>query len=261
MSYCTLYQCGKPRPDPNFIYTPHACFSGMYGNVMSQTEVEVIVLKKYASNFTADMRLTSEEINKYYNLLRDCEFVFTLEEGTRKYSASSIKDQAKETDCYIFNIKIQANSRLVNLIILNAIRYLYESDYYKMVKDFIELCEYPTDISIFNRFLLAHSIVRETVHSGHCLLQSNSEVKRYYSDKDFVKLILQAPAELPKDKEGYAPVYYANYLLRSLHYKNAMSLPDMGNIKRDMQAAMKEKDFKTLFNIYGSKVVGAKVPD
>ena len=128
MSYCTLYQCGKPRPDPAYIYTPHPCFSGMYGNVMSQTEVEVIVLKKYASNFTAGMRLTPEEVNTYYNLLRDCEFVFTLEEGTRKFTPSSIRDQAKETDCYIFNIKIQANSRLVNLIILNAIRYLYESD-------------------------------------------------------------------------------------------------------------------------------------
>lgn len=261
MSYCTLYQCGTPRPDPKYIYTPHACFSGMYSSVMSQREVEVIVLKNYASNFSANMRLTSEEVNTYYNLLRDCEFVFSLEEGTRKFTPSSIKDQAKATDCYIFNIKIQANSRLVNLIILNAIRYLYEADYYNMVRDFIELCTYPTDVSIFNRFLLAHSIVKESVHSGHCLLQSNSEVKRFYSDKDFVKLVLQAPAEMPKDKEGYTQVYYANHILRALSYKGAMSLPDMGNIKRELQAAMKEKDFKTLFNIYGSKVVGAKIPD
>lgn len=260
MAYCTLYQPGPKRPDPKYTYTPHACFSGMYGNIMGQNEVEVIVLKKYPGGSDASMHLSSEEVNTYYNLLRDCEFVFSLEEGTRLFS-NTTREAAKEVECYIFNIKVQANSRLVNLILLNAIRYLYENTYYKMVRDFIALCEYKTDISTFNRFLLAHSIVQESVHSGHCLLQSNSEVKRYYSDKDFVKLILQAPAELPKDKDGYTSVYYANYLLRSLTYKNAMTLQEMSAIKKELQAAKQENDFKTLFNIYGSKIVGAKVPD
>ena len=40
-----------------------------------------------------------------------------------------------------------------------------------------------------------------------------------------------------------------------------MTLQEMSAIKKELQAAKQENDFKTLFNIYGSKIVGAKVPD
>lgn len=266
MTYCTLYQGVGTKPDPNYKYSPNACFSGLYGNVMSQKEIEVLVLKEYPTSYLASQKFTSNQVYQYYNLLRDCEFVFSMEEGQRRIK---FVDEHVPTDCYIFNIKVQANSRLVNLILLNAIRYLYETNFHMIVSAFLKLCYYDTDISTFNRFLLAHSLTHESHHSGHCLLQSSIDVKRYYSDKDFVNLILKAPSRIKSSiiNDGERP-YTANYLLRSLTYvpagttgPAAFTLKEMADLKYELLAIWDSNDLKALFYLYGSKIVGAKVPD
>lgn len=267
MRYCTLYQGVGTKPDPNYKYSPNDCFSGLYGNVMSQKEIEVLVLKSYPTNYEASQKFTPNQVYQYYNLLRDCEFVFSMEEGQRMVGLNM--NPAKLIDCYIFNIKVQANSRLVNLILLNAIRYLYETNFHLIVSAFLKLCDYDTDISTFNRFLLAHSLTRESHHSVHCLLQSSIDVKRYYSDKDFVNLILKAPARIKSSviNDGERP-YIANYLLRSLTYvpagttgPAAFTRQEMTDLKNELLAIWDSNDLKALFYLYGSKIVGAKVPD
>ena len=249
MSYSTMYQTAKvgEKLNPKNPYRITACFGGFYGSVMSYEVVEVIVLKKYGQKFPGGvMRLTEEEIFKFYENLRDCEFNFSLEVTKRIIETGELG----ETECYVFTIDIQQNSRLVNLILLNAIRYLYEANMHLIVTAFNALMEYKHKLSTFNRFLLAHALSTGH-HSGHCLIRQTNTIFKHYTEDMFLERVLKMPNETKNAKWlGDIPGYHgfaANMILEALPLDPVLA--------QKLQTLYKENNIKKLFEVYESQIM------
>lgn len=220
MSYCCNYDVKNGSKVRNA-----ACFREIYRCLSSVKEVTVYVLKDYnfsspCGNHSASNTLlySEEEIEEYINLLNKCGFNLNLKVG-----------KCDEKDAYLISFKIGKekgeNSIFASLILLNAIRYLYEHTYNHVPGAFLHLCKYENDdVNIFTRFLIANWIIPSTAGFGHCtrnrcLLEkplTDNEVKKHVIE--YYENVTCVQGVLPKCK-SFIPVTDSDQLKKMLENK------------------------------------------
>lgn len=143
------------------------CFGGYYDQMHSYKNIKVFILKNYPYPYeqSSDMSYTTEAVIKYVDYFK--KMGFTLD-----FSEEKIKLNSKTCDAYAVSWKIGnqdgENTVLSTLILMNALRYLYENPYQKIVDAFFHLASQEGDVHLFNRFLIAH-VVAHNFPSGHML--------------------------------------------------------------------------------------------
>lgn len=191
-----------------------ACYSGEYSD-SSVTKYEVFVPRQ-AQTPENDKKISNRyfsdrDIIIYCNLLKRMGFRFSFtSNSTRKINCSyySIKELG-EFNSFMFTINTEENSSPSNLILLNAFRYLYEGNFYLIVKNFLELASNKScEMLLFNKFILAHYAVDNYNNSNHSFRPDVGFICFYTKDK-YKEIILDYKNQVKNLKE-YLPVASKN---------------------------------------------------
>lgn len=165
-------------PDAEFVVAK-ICFAPQYSMIHEYEQFNVYVLKT-VTNFT------KIEIEQYYNCLIKMGFKFSMEETTIKIGMYS---EPIGEPTYKFVILIKENSPIANLIIINAIRYLYENPYHNIVSTFLLLVNSNAQESLINKFIISH--YGRLYELGHCICRIDYRILKLMSEEKFKKIVLE----------------------------------------------------------------------
>lgn len=220
MAYCCTYDVLNLSGN----LTTHravACFSAWYGHMNKVKELYIYVFKEgyfkgatklgyqdkeYPIGYDTEnsCRFSKGEINRYVELLQRIGFKLSYEE-IEKFELSPGLNE----DCYKFTITNE-NTPLSMLILCNAIRYLHETDFYKIVKTFLAICNMKGRMNTWNRFILAHRISGSISNSNHTI-DDNQVINKFITIPQIRKYILEntnnyscVAANIPKSISCYA---------------------------------------------------------
>lgn len=132
--------------------------------------------------------LTEKEIQNYLKLLIKTGFKFDCYQKKVKY-----KNVVE--DGYAIHIKKGQNSGMSNLILLNAIRYIYESAFPNIVKLFIKLARSKSKLHLLNKFFIAHSTTNKFVvgfASGHSIAKQVNQTFKILSDQELKNIVFES---------------------------------------------------------------------
>ncbi len=191
MAFCTIYQAGRGSfPDINKGVSANACFSGTYTRLGDYTHINVYVLKNYkigdlthhlSTNHSA---LKEEEFLTYMKGLEKCGFKFKMSPHKINYMYGNDK---YIVDGWVVQIELKENSPVMNLVLLNAIRYAYEGNFPEIARKFISLMPSRSKMKMINRFFMAHA--GGAYNSGHSILPHNQLLLPILSDREIKELL------------------------------------------------------------------------
>jgi hypothetical protein len=176
-------------------YFHASCFSATYSSASKYDKFKVYVLKKYntAKINGANLKYSSKEVYEFAFYLKCCGFKFNVEE------ANVFIPKIDETvDSYIFHIPVKQNSNLGVLLMLNAVRYLYEYDLNKIADRFLQFCREKRGPHLLNRFFAAH-LIGNLVNANHCITSSHSKLMHYLNDKEINEVLTDPKTYISTD--------------------------------------------------------------
>lgn len=232
MSYCCNFRVTKTNGEKEEVHNT-SCFAGYYGRMDSFKEIGIYVLKNYNFgnyNKLNKMQFSKKEVEAYVKLLRKIGFYLTFEDNV-----PCTVSNGTTHDSYFISWKIGnkegENNNYSTLILMNAIRYLYEKPFPEIVEGFLHLSKYRNkEINFFTRFLMAH-YAPERVHSGHCIRSSYSQLEKPLTNEQVKNLVLNnkdrhylVQNTLPHCMRG-CPVKETNELTRM--FKDKVILKDI----------------------------------
>ena len=152
----------------NYLKNPNGAFAyksrtnGCWGAIYnSSLKNDYEFVRAFINHPSHACHSTPEEQDKYCKLLRRMGFhlsmPFEVEFSLTDYYG---KTTGKKVTLRAVDIYIQKNSAISNLILLNAVRYMWDHRYYEgasAMRDFLAMAEQKSRVSMWNRFLLAHT--------------------------------------------------------------------------------------------------------
>lgn len=165
-------------------------------------------------------KFTDKEVADYIKYLNKIGFKISVEfDAEFTYNKANHKGQ-------IFTIDLKDSSPISGLICLNAIRYLYEGDFHKIVSAFLRYSKQRSKINFYNRFILAHSTY-PTTNENHYILPDYTFVKML-SDEEVEKQILKLNKQITRVCD-YLP-QFSKYM-QGNDRTNIQAIIENGNIK------------------------------
>ena len=133
--HCGVEYRLKYKADENFqLRENYACYNRFYRNLYNIETVQVFFVKKWSN------ALTEEEILSFLGYLKKMKFKFTYRNTEEEW---------------IFEIKPEKNSMLVNKILLNCFRFLYAENFPDIVKTFLKFVKNKQKQPLWNILLLS----------------------------------------------------------------------------------------------------------
>lgn len=154
-----------------------ACFSAHYGSIKHISKIRVYFAKeKQPDNRDYVKYLGESAVEKYIaylnrmgmrcRLFKNISFQSKL---SGKYIPGKGWKEGDDYDVkgYAIDIYCNKNSDFTNLLLLNAVRFIYEEDMHKTVSLFLRYCASRSNISLIDRFILALKGVGEVNNTNH----------------------------------------------------------------------------------------------
>ena len=184
-------------------YRDEMCFSDWYPCAEEVKKWIVFVRKEYTGHriqcesYHHEVLLSYEEISEYIGLLQKMGFKVSMREAHNWPG--------------VWAFESAGNSIPATLILLNSIRDIYEDHRDEIIKIFLRYAKEESDLSLWNRFILAHYTNEKWMGHGHTFMASY-DLHELLSDDQF-QAILNSEEEI-SSLRGYFPLRKTNTFVR-----------------------------------------------